>query len=113
VDDAARDFVAALDDDRRPLFDRVYRLVLEAYPDAEVTLSYKMPTFVVGRFSLHVGVWKHGLSFYGWEEGRDAGFCARHPELVGDKGTLKLPPDVAAAISDDELRDFLRASLTE
>lgn len=111
--DAARDFLAAIDADRRQLFDRVHRLVLEACPEADLVLSYKMPTFVVGRFSLHVGVWKHGLSFYGWEPGRDAGFCARHPELVGDRGTLKLPPDVAAGIPDDELRSFLAASLAE
>ncbi|MCY7372154.1 MAG: hypothetical protein LH461_00390 [Spirochaetaceae bacterium] len=51
--DAARDFVAAIDADRRPLFDRVHRLVLEAHPDAELVLSYKMATIVVGRFQLH------------------------------------------------------------
>ena len=113
MDAAARDFVAAIDADRRPLFDRVQGLVLEAHPDAELVLSYKMPTFVVGRYRLHVGVWKHGLSFYGWEPGRDAGFTARHPELAGAKGTLKLPPDVAADIPDDELRDFLRATLAD
>ncbi len=28
---------------------------------------------------LHVGVWQHGVSIYGWQEGRDAGFTARHP----------------------------------
>ena len=111
MDAAVQDYVAAIATDRRPLFDRVHRLVLEAHPDAELVLAYKMPTFVVGRFSLHVGVWKHGLSFYGWEPGRDAGFSGRHPALAGDRGTLKLPPDVAATISDDELRDFLRATL--
>ena len=109
--DAVQEFIDSVDPDQRPLFDRVHRLVLEAHPDAGLVLSYKMPTFVVGRFQLHVGVWKHGLSFYGWEAGRDAGFTPRHPELVGSKGTLKLPPDVAAGIPDDELRDFLRATL--
>jgi hypothetical protein len=47
-----------------------------------VVLSYKIPTYVVGRRRLFVGVWKHGLSVYGWDQGRDAGFIARHPELV-------------------------------
>ena len=74
MDDATRNFVDAIAADRRPLFDRVHRLVLEAHPDARLVLAYEMPTFVVGRFSLHVGVWRHGLSFYGWEVGRDAGF---------------------------------------
>lgn len=51
------------------------------------------------------------MSFYGWEEGCDAGFTARHPGLATDKGTLRLGPDDAAGIPDDELRDFVRAAL--
>jgi hypothetical protein len=65
----------------------------------------------VGRFRVYVGVWKHGLSFYGWAQGRDAGFTGRHPELVTSKGTIKLRLDDAARIPDDELRDLLRAAL--
>lgn len=106
-----RDYLAALAPAQRPLFDRMHRLVREAHPTAEVVLSYRMPTFVVGQRRLHVGVWKHGLSLYGWESGRDAGFSTRHPELDSGKGTLRLPHDVAEQISDDELRDLARAAL--
>ncbi len=113
MDDAVRGYIDAIPAERRPLFDRVHRLVFEVHPEAEVVLSYKMPTYKVGRHRLYVGVWKHGLSFYGWEVGRDAGFSARHPELVGSKGTIKLPPEVAASIPDDEFRDLLRAALDE
>jgi hypothetical protein len=70
-----------------------------------------MPTFVVGERRLHVGVWKHGLSLYGWEPGRDGGFAARHPELDSGKGTLKIPLARAADISDDELLALLRGAL--
>jgi len=80
-------------------------------PGASVLLSYQMPTYEVGRYRLYVGVWKHGVSFYGWEQGRDSGFSARHPELVTTKRTIRLRPDDAAAIRDDELRDLLRAAL--
>lgn len=106
-----RAYLEAIDPERLPLFDRVHRLVLEAHPDATVVLSYRMPTFVVGRHRLHVGVWKHGLSFYGWEPGRDAGFSARHPGLANSTGTLKLGPATAAHLPDDELRDFVAAVL--
>jgi hypothetical protein len=74
-----------------------------------VVLSYKMPTYVVGERRLHVGAWQHGVSIYGWEPGRDAGFAARHPELDSGKGTLRLTHAAAAAVPDDELRDLLRA----
>jgi len=111
MDDAVRQYVDSIAPERRPLFDRLHRLIFEAHPDAEVVLSYQMPTFVVGRCRLYVGVWKHGLSIYGWEHGRDAGFAARHPELANDKGTIRLGPVAAAGIPDDELRSFVHAAL--
>jgi hypothetical protein len=56
-------------------------------------------------------VWRHGVSIYGWQEGRDAGFTARHPDLKTSKGTIRLRPEDAAAIPDDELRDLVWAAL--
>lgn len=111
-DDVAA-YISGIDAERRPLFDRVHRLVMEIQPDAQVVLSYKMPTYVSGGRRLHVGVWKHGLSFYGWERGRNAGLVQRHPHWDSGKGTLKLPADQAAEVSDDELRAFLTAALVE
>lgn len=111
MDQAAQDYIDAIPAERRPLFDRLDRLIHEVHPDVQVAFSYKMPTYVVGRCRLYVGVWKHGLSIYGWQEGRDAGFAARHPELTNDKGTMRLETLAAARIPDDELRDFVRATL--
>ena len=112
ADDVAA-YIAAIDAERRPLFDRVHRLVMEVQPDTRVVMSYKMPTYVVGARRLHVGVWKHGLSFYGWQHDRDGGLVARHPHLDNGKGTLRLPINEAADVSDDELRAFLAASLVD
>lgn len=104
-------YVDAVAPSHRPLFDRVDRLVREAHPGVETVLAYKMPTYVVGDRQLHVGVWKHGLSLYGWDAEHDGGFAARHPELDNGKGTLRLPLDVAAGIPDDELRELVRGAL--
>lgn len=111
-DDVAA-YISAIETVQRPLCDRVHRLVMEVRPDARVVLSYKMPTYTSGDRRLHVGVWKHGLSFYGWEHGRDADLLRRHPHWDSGKGTLKLPVDQAAEVSDEELRAFLTAVLTE
>ena len=110
MDDAVRDYIDAIAPENRCLFDRVHRLILEVHPEVEVVLSYRMPTYRVGGRGLNVGSWKHGLSIYGWGRDRDAGFTARHPELANDKGTIRLGPTAAAGITDDELRQFLRAS---
>ena len=111
MDEAVRDYIEAIAPERRPLFDRVHRLVLEVHPDAEVVLSYQMPAYRVGRRRLFVGAWRHGVSIYGWGEGGDAGFTARHPELKSGRGTIRLRTEAAGAIPDDELRDLVRAAL--
>jgi uncharacterized protein YdhG (YjbR/CyaY superfamily) len=111
MDDAVRNYIDAIAPERRPLFDRLHRLVLEAHPDAALVLSYQMPTYRVGRRRLFVGVWKHGVSIYGWGHGGDGGFTARHPELKTSKGTIQLRAETAAGITDDELRDLVRAAL--
>lgn len=111
VDQAVRDYIDAIDAAHRPLFDRVHRLILAAHPEADVVLSYKMPTFKVGERRLYVGVWKHGISLYGWGDGRDGGFSERHPELRTSKGTIRLRPEDAATIGDDELSALVRAVL--
>lgn len=111
MDDAVQAYIDAIDPEHRPLFDRLHRLVLEVRPDAAVVLSYQIPTYKVGRDRLFLGAWNHGVSIYGWQAGRDAGFTGRHPELVSSKGTIKLRPGDTDALDDDELRDLFRAAL--
>jgi hypothetical protein len=43
VDDAVDDYIGAMSTLQRPLFDRLYAIVLSAHPDAAVLLSYGMP----------------------------------------------------------------------
>jgi uncharacterized protein YdhG (YjbR/CyaY superfamily) len=111
MDEAVQGYIDGIAPEYRPLFDRVHRLILAEHPDATVVLSYKIPTYKVGKRRLYVGAWKHGLSIYGWQQGRDDAFTSRHPELKTSKGTLQLRPEDAAAIPDDELSDLVRAAL--
>lgn len=111
MDQAAQDYIDAIPPERRPLFDRMHGLIIEEHPDAEVVISYQMPTYKVGDNRLYIGVWKHGISIYGWGEDEDAGFTTRHPELSSGKGTIRITPADAEAISDDELRALARGAL--
>jgi uncharacterized protein YdhG (YjbR/CyaY superfamily) len=111
VDEAVRDYIDGIDPAHRPLFDRVHRLILTAHPEAVVVLSYQIPTYKVGRRRLYVGAWKHGVSIYGWPQGRAADFIALHPELKTSKGTIQLRPQDAAGIEDDELLGLVRGAL--
>ncbi|MBY8864000.1 DUF1801 domain-containing protein [Nocardia sp. CA2R105] len=93
----------------QPLFDRLHRLIIDTCPDAEVVLSYGMPTYRVGRRRLNLGARKHGLSLY-VSPSRDGGLSLRHPELAAGKGTIKLDIEDAARIPDDEFQDLVRAA---
>ena len=85
--------------------------ILAAYPEAAVVISYQMPTYRVARRRLYLGVWQHGISLYGWPQGQDGGFTARHPELRSGKGTIRIRADDAGGITDDELDSLVRAAL--
>jgi len=110
MDEAVGNYRDEMDGEQRPMFDRLHRLIMATCPDAEVVLSYGMPTYRVGRRRLNIGAWKHGLSLYVSPK-RDGGFSARHPELAAGKGTLKLRPADAASLPDAELQDLVRAAL--
>lgn len=111
MDEAVRTYIDGIDPANRPLFDRLHGLILSAFPDADIVLSYQMPTYKVGRRRLCVGAWKHGVSIYGSQQGRATGFTARHPALKTSKGTIQLRPGDAAGITDDELLELVRAAL--
>ncbi len=111
MDQSVRDYIDGIAPENRALFDRIHGLILAAYPDAAVVLSYQMPTYRAGRRRLHVGVWKHGLSLYGWPQERGGGFLAGHPGLKTSKGTIRVRPEDAAGISDDEFLSLIRAAL--
>ena len=111
VDEDVQRYVAGIADAHRELFGRVNGLILWAYPEAVVKLSYRIPSYWVGKQRLYVGVWKHGLSVYGWPRGSEADFIARHPELKTSKGTIQIRPPDAAGLSDDELLELVHAAL--
>jgi len=111
MDEEVRDYIDGIPAEHRPLFDRLHRLILEAHPEAAVVISYQIPTYTVGGRRLYLGAWRHGVSLYGWRHGSDAGFASRHPELTSGKATIRVRPEDAAAIGDDELRDLARAAL--
>jgi uncharacterized protein YdhG (YjbR/CyaY superfamily) len=111
VDEDVAAYIEAIAPDQRPLFDRLHAIVLAEHPEAEVALSYGMPAYRVGGRRLNLGVWRHGVSVYGWRADRDGGFVARHPRLSSGKGTIRIRQQDAESISDDELRALLGGAL--
>ena len=111
MDEGVAEYIEALSPQQRPLFDRLHAIVLDEHPEAEVALAYGMPAYRVGKRRLNIGVWKHGVSVYGWRGDNDGGFVARHPTLSSEKGTIRIRPRDAEGISDEELRALLGGAL--
>ncbi len=111
MDDSVRNYIELIAPEFRPLFNRIERLIFDCFPEATVTLSYRMPTYKVGKTRLYVGVWKHGVSIYGWGHGGADSFISNHPSLKTSTGTMQLRPGDAAGITDDELRELVYAAL--
>jgi hypothetical protein len=104
-------YIDGIPSGHRPLFDRLHRLILAANPGVGIALSYKMPVYRAGNRRLFVGAWKHGISVYGWRRDCDGGFAARHPRLVTSSGTIRLRPEDATGIGDEELLALARGAL--
>jgi len=119
LDADVRGYIDAIPAAHRPLFDRLHRLILSGGPgggpvggrDVTVVLAYKMPTYRAGDRRVHLGVWKHGVSVYGWRKDDDGGFVDRHPALKISTGTIRLRPEDAAGISDEEFAGLFRGAL--
>jgi hypothetical protein len=111
IDEAVLGYIDGIAADHRPLFDRIHGLIVRAHPGVTVVLSYGIPAYKAGRRCLYLGVWKHGVSIYGWRQGEDGGFVDRHPALKTSTGTIRLRPQDAAGISDDELLELARTAL--
>ena len=108
---AARAYIDGIEADTRPLFDRIHRLIVGAFPDVEVGVSYQMPVYRRRGRSMNVGAWKHGVSIYGWGHQENLSILERHPELSSGKGTLRIPRTVSEDISDAELVELIRGAL--
>jgi uncharacterized protein YdhG (YjbR/CyaY superfamily) len=113
MDQAVADYIESVPAQHRALFDRVHRLILDAYPDAVVSMSYGMPTYTRDKRRLHVGSWRHGVSIYGWKAHGDGGFTERHPELRTSGGTIRLRPEDAASLADGEILGLARSALVD
>jgi hypothetical protein len=64
MDEAVQRFIERVPADKRPLFDRLHELFLELYPDAEVVISYQIPTYKASGGRVSLGLWQGGVSLY-------------------------------------------------
>ena len=81
-------FVDAVSDERRPFYDKLHALIMGLYPDAEVGISYGIPTYKAKGGRVGLGYWKDGISFFPFGGKYLDEFRAKYPAIKTGKGTI-------------------------
>jgi uncharacterized protein YdhG (YjbR/CyaY superfamily) len=76
----------------RGILARVRSAIRKAVPEAQETISYKMPTYTLsGERLLHFAVWKQHYAIYAATEKVVAAFGEELAAYPVDKGTIRFP----------------------
>ncbi|MHB0856633.1 MAG: DUF1801 domain-containing protein [Anaerolineae bacterium] len=113
MNDQVQRFMNAVPEDRKPLFDRLHALILSLYPDAQIVISYQVPTYKVKSGWVALGYWKAGVSLYTNNPQHIAEFAARHPHIKTNKASinLKLTDEVPMEDLEQVIRHAMEGTL--
>ena len=109
MDEAVQRYVEAIPAEQRPLFDRLQSLILELYPDAEVVISYQVPTYKAKGGRVSLGLWKSGVSLYTTDPRHIEDFKTRHPAVKTGKASLNFT--LTDELPDQDVRDVVKRAM--
>lgn len=99
----------AVPEDRKPFITRLHTLIMELYPQAEVGMSYKMPTYKAKGGWLALANQKKYLSLYTCGEHHIAAFKEKYPHIKTGKGCINLTPNTQ--VTDAALKQVIRHAI--
>lgn len=74
--------------ERNERFNTLHALVLKLYPDANVDMQYKMPTYKVGNGWVALANQKNYISLYTCGHHHIESFREKHPDIKTGKGCI-------------------------
>jgi uncharacterized protein YdhG (YjbR/CyaY superfamily) len=86
------EYIAACAPDVRAILKRIRLTVRNAVPDAQETISYRMPTFTLHGVLVHFAAFRKHIGLYPPVRG-DAKLKKAIATYAGEKGNLKFPLD--------------------
>lgn len=85
------DYIAAQPEEVRPMLEEIRALVHKMVPDAEETIKYDMPTFMIGgKNFVYFSAFKNHIGFYPAPT-HDAAFTADLQGYKTGKGSIQFP----------------------
>jgi len=85
-------YIAAASPQAQPILRKIRALIAKAAPDAEETISYRMPAFRQNGILLYFAAFKNHIGLFPPVDG-DAALEANLARYRGPKGNLKFPLD--------------------
>jgi len=101
MDKEVQSYVDAVPEERKPLFDKLRALIVGLYPNAEVVMSYRIPTYRAKSGWVALANQKHYVSLYTNSERHIAEFRAQYPAIKTGKACINFKetdPVPAAAL---------------
>ncbi|HZN86332.1 MAG TPA: DUF1801 domain-containing protein [Burkholderiales bacterium] len=93
-------YLARVPEARRERALALHGLILSLFPQAEVSLEQRMPTYRLGEEWIAWASQKGHLALYTCAEDRVAGFRARHPEVDAGEGCLRFRDSQRLPLAD-------------
>jgi len=84
------EYIASFSPEVRAILERIRLTIRAAAPDAQETISYRMPTFTLNGVLVHFAAFKEHIGFYPPVRG-DAKLEKASSIYAGEKGNLRFP----------------------
>jgi uncharacterized protein YdhG (YjbR/CyaY superfamily) len=88
MNEEVQSYIEAASEDRKSLFDQLHALIMGLYPNAEIVMSYQIPTYKAKSGWVALGYWKEGVSLYTNSAHHIAEFKAKYPAIKTGKASI-------------------------
>jgi uncharacterized protein YdhG (YjbR/CyaY superfamily) len=109
MDEAVQRFIDRVPAEKRPLLDRLHSLILELYPDAEVVISYQVPTYKARGGRVSLGLWQDGVSLYTTGPEYIEEFKSKHPKVKTGKASLNF--QLGKELPERDVRQVIKRAI--
>ena len=86
------EYIAAFSPEVQAILERIRLTIAKAAPEAQQTLSYRIPTFVLSGALVYFAAFRKHIGFYPPVKG-DAALAKAIAPYAGEKGNLRFPLD--------------------
>ena len=88
MDEKAKQYIDAIPEEKKALYQQLERVILDLYPDVEIGFSYQIPMYKRGKRWVGLGIWKGGVSIYTDGPYHIAEFKRKNESIKTGKGSI-------------------------